>query len=286
MNGLKQTANRLLSISQNNYLNPHTALIWPETMELNQWFMAPELISVYGNSVYEELSEKRKKELSFWEAVNFFSLNIHGEKALVEGLAQRLYRRELTDVAEYLHSFLDEENKHMIYFGGFCQRYAGKIYRDRKLKIEREYAYGEEEFLFFAKTMIFEELADYYNLRMGNNPDIELTARRINLIHHLEEARHLAFGREIVRYLFNKFAPNWTGEVLQNVRNYLLSYLEATWKEYYNPDVYRDAGLDEVFDLLDQAWNSSASKKHRQQASFRCMDFFVKEGILEKNLVA
>src|SRR6266705_194388 len=61
------------------------------------------------------------------------NLNIHGEKALVEGLARKLYEREKREISPYLHHFLDEENKHMVYFGEFCTRYAGKIYPDKKL---------------------------------------------------------------------------------------------------------------------------------------------------------
>jgi hypothetical protein len=42
----------------------------------------------------------------------------------MQGLAARLYRKDLLGVASYLHHFLDEENKHSVYFGGFCTRYA------------------------------------------------------------------------------------------------------------------------------------------------------------------
>ena len=50
----------------------------------------------------------------------------------MQGLAGRLYRKDLADVADYLHHFLDEENKHSIFFGGFCRRYA-RVYRTRQV---------------------------------------------------------------------------------------------------------------------------------------------------------
>lgn len=280
MNEVKKTAERLCEVSRASYLNPYLHINWSDRLEPEQWFMSPELISLYGTEVYESLPEVERQKLSFYESVNFFSLNIHGEKSLVEGLAKRLYKRDLSELSDYLHHFLDEENKHMVYFGGFCQRYAGKIYRDRKMILPRNYAEGEEDFLFFAKVMIFEELADYYNIRMANDQSLEAMTRQINTIHHLEEARHLVFGRTVVKMLFEKFAPSWSADVLDSIRAYLTGYLEATWKEYYNPDVYRDAGLNNAYDLVEMAWSSIAACLHRKRASEKCLRFFTENGIL------
>src|SRR6185295_3917673 len=154
---------------------------------------------------------------------------------------QRLYAT--TDDAwercsPYLHHFLDEENKHLVYFGGFCRRYAGKVYPDRKLDFPRKYAPGEEDFLFFARVLVFEELADVHNQRMAGDERLAPIARRINLIHHLEETRHLVFGRQIVAELFERHAPGWSSGVLDGLRGYLAAWIVATWREYYNPEVY------------------------------------------------
>lgn len=283
MSSLEETSARLCELSAKTYQNPYTYIDWVEEMPRTQWFMSPSLISLSGTDVFAAMDESAKQKLSFYEAVNFFSLNIHGEKSLVEGLARRLYAKELKEFSAYLHHFLDEENKHMIYFGGFCQRYAGKVYRDRKMQIPREYASGEEDFLFFAKVMIFEEIVDVYNLRMSTDDGLEPIARKINLIHHLEEARHLVFGRRVVEHLFEKYAKTWTPETLAAVRQYLGDYIVATWKEYYNPDVYKDASLDSPYDLVEVAWNSDAQKKQRREISSRVIAFLKeREMILEE----
>lgn len=280
MSELELTLKRLCEVSRKGYLNPYLRIQWMDLGDLDYWFMSPEFLSLYGTDIYAELTEKQQRSLSFFETVNFFSLNIHGEKSLIEGLAHRLYKKELSEFSEYIHHFLDEENKHMIYFGGFCQRYAGKIYKDRKLVFPRDYAEGEEDFLFFARVMIFEELVDYYNVRLARDERLESTCRQINLVHHLEESRHLVFGREVVAKLFDKFSPAWTDEVLLSVRQYLEDYFSVCWKEYYNPDVYRDAGLKDPHDLVSVAWHSSWSTKHRLAAAERCRNFLVEKGIL------
>ncbi|MFQ5930812.1 MAG: diiron oxygenase [Nitrospiraceae bacterium] len=282
MEAFGRLVQKLCDASQRQYVNPYTFLDWPQRLDGRQWCTSPEFISIYGTHAYERLNERQRKRLSFYETVNFFSLNIHGEKALVEGLAQRLYRRDNALISPYLHHFLDEENKHMVYFGGFCMRYAGKIYPDRKIVIPREFAPGEEDFLFFAKVMIFEEIVDVYNTRMAKDERLVPIVRQINLIHHKEEARHLVFGREIVNRMFDTHAPKWSTETLRNVREYLQSYFVTTWKEYYNPDVYKDAGLKEPYMVQQRAFSDAACQAHRQAVSKKCLRYLVKHGIVEK----
>ena len=68
----------------------------------------------------------------------------------MQGLAARLYRSDLAEIADYLHHFLDEENKHSVYFGGFCPRYA----RITAAARSPSHADGADvdDFLFFARS--------------------------------------------------------------------------------------------------------------------------------------
>ena len=214
MTSLTDLTARLCRISRTHFIDPFSRLQWPDSLEHAQWFMTPELISLHGTEHYEALGERQQQQLSFFELVNFFSINIHGERMLIEGLAKRLYRKHTEVVSPYLHHFLDEENKHMFYFGRFCNQYAGKVYVEKKLAVDREYAAGEEEFLFFARVMLFEELIDIYNRRMAKDQRLVPIAREINWLHHFEEARHLAFGRRIVQELFETHADAWQRPLL------------------------------------------------------------------------
>ena len=277
-----QMVGKLCAESRKQYVNPYDYLQWPEQVDPEQWYFSPELISLHGTGTYEGLSEPQRKRLSFHEALNFFSLNIHGEKSLVEGLAQRVYRKSNDLITPYLHHFLDEENKHMVYFGGFCMRYGGKVYPDRKMVIPREFSSGEEDFLFFAKVMIFEEIVDIYNVRMSTDERLAPIARQINLIHHREEMRHLVFGREMVKRLFDHYALKWSAETLRGIRDYLLGYITATWKEYYNPDVYKDAGLEDPYGLQQRTFGDERCQRHRREVSEKFLRHLVKQGILEK----
>ncbi len=276
------TVDKLCAASRKSYVDPYRFMEWPDLLDPGQWYFSPELLSLYGTPVYERMTERERQRLSFHEAVNFFSLNIHGEKALVEGLARRVYRSDTSELTPYLQHFLDEENKHMVYFGGFCSRYAGKVYRDRKVAFPRQYAPGEEDFLFFAKVLVFEEIVDVYNLAMSKDARLPAIVRRINLIHHLEESRHLAFGRLLVQRLFERRAPTWPEATQRGVRDYLAAYLESTWREYYNPDVYRDAGLSDPLAVQEAAFDSPAACEHRRKVTKKCVAYLVKHHILEE----
>ena len=277
---LQTVMDKLCHASRREYSNPYLTLEWPPALDETEWFMSPELLSIYGDETYVELSDVQKAKLSFYEAINFFSLNIHGEKALTEGIAQRLYKKEALEWTPYLHHFLDEENKHMTYFGEFCLRYAKKIYPDKKMVLPREYAPGEEDFLFFAKIMIFEELVDVYNLQMAKDERLVPLVRSINRLHHTDETRHLAFGRQVVKDLFATYSPIWSHDVLNNVRSYLAGYLQATWKEYYNPEVYLEAGLANPYELRNRAYRSERAITHRQRVSQNCVRFLLDHQIL------
>jgi hypothetical protein len=279
---LTDTAARLSQLSERSYQNPYTVLEWPAAVEAEQqWFSSPELLSLYGTPLWRGLDERTRRRLAFHEAANFYSLNIHGEKGLMQGLATRLYRRDLAEVADYLHHFLDEENKHSVFFGGFCTRYA-RVYRTRQIAGTATRPRDVEDFLFFARTMIFEEIVDRYNWIQGRDVRLHPVARFINNNHHFEESRHLIFGRRLVAALWNACAPDWDSSTVSDVRGDLEQFFVASWREYYNPDVYADVGLDGPWDVAELAWSAQPQRKHRREASSKCTNFLTTTGILTK----
>ena len=277
-------AKRLSEVSQHSYQNPYTALDWPETVDPDvDWFSSPELLSLAGTPEWDAMPEAARKRLAFYEAVNFYSLNIHGEKSLMAGLAERLYRKEMIQVADYLHHFLDEENKHSIFFGGFCTRYA-RVYRSRQFSVnEEEVPRDVGDFLFFAKTMIFEEIVDHYNWIQARDERLHPVARYINRNHHVEEARHLIFGRQLVTELWR--TQQWDAQTVDDVRGYLAAFITSSWREYYNPDVYADAGLTDPWEAAETAWQSPAQREHRRTVTAKCLGFLASEKILPEEPV-
>ena len=276
---LRQLAARLRRASERRAAQPRPDIDWPAGLT-DEWFTSPELLSLYGTPLFEDLPESVRRRLAFFEAVNFFSLNLHGERFLTRGLAERAADPAWRDLAPYLDHFRADEARHSAYFGEFCLRYAGKVYPDRKVALPRPYAAGEEDFLFFARVLIFEEIADAHNRRMAHDERLSPLARRINHLHHLDETRHLAFGRALVPALFARCAPAWSVDTRERVRAELEVYVTAVWKEYVNPDVYRDAGLDHPYRTRELALADPHACARRHAMTRRCLRVLFEHEIL------
>jgi hypothetical protein len=276
-----QIAVRLSKASCKKFYDVYNSFDWPAELQAGAWCMPPELMSLHGTPVYESLDDATRKRLSLYELANFFSLVLQGERLLVQGLAHRLYstgnNREIT---EYLHHFLDEENKHMVMFGEFCHRYAGKVYPEKKLALPRQFAKGEEEVVFFCMAMVVEELGDYYNVLIAKDERVDPLVREINRFHHIDEARHLAFGRLYLAELFDRYASHWPAQTLAGFRRWLASYLRGSWADYYNPAVYRDAGIADAYDVRQTALAHPAPLQLRREATDKLMRYFLKTGLL------
>ena len=281
METASELAVRLTKASRKKLWDVYNTFNWPDVLEKDAWYMPPELISLYGTPVYEALSEEQRKSLSLYELGNFFSLVLQGERPLVQGLVHRLYAKgNSVPVNEYLHHFVDEENKHMVMFGEFCNRYVGKVYPEKKITLSREYAKGEEEVAFYCKVMVVEELGDYYNLAIEKDERVDALVREINKVHHVDEARHLAFGRVQLAELFERYSPDWSADTLAGFRQWLADYLRASWGDYYNPTMYRDAGLADAYELRQLAMSHPAGVEFRKMASAKIVAYFIKTGLL------
>jgi hypothetical protein len=276
-----QLATRLTGASRRKHWDVYSAFDWPAQLSTDLWYMPPELISVFGTPVWDALDEATRRRLSLFELGNFFSLVLQGERPLVQGLVHRLYARSNSrEITEYLHHFVDEENKHMVMFGEFCHRYVGKVYPEKKISLPQQLAAGEEEVAFFCKVMVVEELGDYYNVEILRDERCDPFVRRINEVHHIDEARHLAFGRRYLAELFERHAKAWSADELARFRDWLGNYLRASWGDYYNPTMYKDAGLADAYEVRQTVLAHPACAEHRRRVSKKLVDYFVENGLL------
>lgn len=277
-----ELAERLSRASVKKFWNVYRDIAWPESVDPEaEWHMSPELVSLYGTKVWDELEPAQQRRLSFWETVNFFSITLQGERPLVQGLCNQMYSRQDRACTEYIHHFLDEENKHMVMFGEYCNRYAGKVYSWKKLALPKEYAKGEEDVTFFIKALIVEELGDVYNVEVMRDERVSAIAREIHRIHHADEARHIIFGRKRLAEMWQEHAPKWKPETLSGVRTWLAQYLRSSWNDFYNPSVYRDAGLRDPYEIRQAALASESGRRHRVRISRKLVDYFLETGILD-----
>jgi hypothetical protein len=271
---------RLSKASVKKLWNPYTDLEWPETVDRTHWFMSPELCSIYGTELWSTLTEQQQKDVSFWELVNFFSITLQGERPLVQGLAHQMYSRQGKEETHYMHHFLDEENKHMVMFSMYCHKYAGKVYPEKKIALAKQWAPGEEDVAFFIKALVVEELGDVYNVQMMKDQRIDALAREVNRRHHDDEARHIIFGRRRLKEMFHGVKDKWSPEILDGLRKWVGAYLRSSWGDFYNPTMYKDAGLPDAYKVRTMAMAHPVCAESRKRISTDLVNYFLETGIL------
>lgn len=255
---LRNLLDRLTSKSIEDYYNPYKMFSWPDRLPADMWWMTPGLTTTAGTELAAELGQDQLFELSRLESVNFYSLNVHGIRELLIEVTKRIHTDPFALPSQFFHHFIGEENEHMWFFAEFCLRYGGKIYNQPRGGAETIPPNDSESLLVFARILIFEELVDHFNAKMAQDDGLHETIREINRIHHQDESRHIAFGRELVAVLLQAFQQQASEAEQQQVSDYLVRYLRHSFESLFNPQVYRDAGLTDPLGtrrrLLDAAY--------------------------------
>lgn len=246
---LRDILERLSAQSVDDYYNPYKTFEWPKSLPADMWWMSPELMTTAGHELEAELNIEQRHRLSRAESINFYSLNVHGIRELLIEVTRRIHTREFAAPSEYFHHFIGEENEHMWFFAEFCLRYGGKIYAQPRGGADNIPPSRAESLLVFARILIFEELVDHYNMTMAADTRLHDTVRAVNRIHHQDESRHIAFGRELVKVLFDEFKAGSTQAELNEVEDYLKRYMHFSFESLFNPQAYKDAGLTRPLEI-------------------------------------
>lgn len=267
--------------SVKDFYNPFTHFRWPAAVPADKPWMPVELLSVYGTPIYAELTDAQRIALTKWESINFYSLIVHGIRDVLDGVVDRIHTPEFAPVSNYLHHFIDEENGHMWFFAKFCLDYGGKIYPERAFSQREQPPRAIGNFLVFAQTAIFEEIVDYYNVKIGQDQSLDPIIQDINTMHHKDESRHVAFGREIVRELYRTVLAEHGKDGADQVDTLIRRYLSHCLDLFYQASVYRDAGLADPFRLRNQLRHAPERVPYHRKALARTVRFLTAEGILK-----
>ncbi|MET8947584.1 diiron oxygenase [Streptomyces sp. NPDC004542] len=276
-----ETLDNLVADATDHHYSPYTRFDWVDELAEEQWWMTPDLLTVAGTRHARELDEKQLMRLSKWESINFFSLNIHGIRELLIEVTRRIHTRGFELPSEFFHRFLGEENGHMWFFAQFCLRYGGKIYPDKSLPV----ATPEEDaavanFLVFARILVFEELVDHFNIRMGRDTTLHPLIREVNQVHHDDEWRHIIMGRKLVGLLYEPLRERGDQELRERLDVYLRRYITASVQSLYNPAVYRDAGVPEAFAFREELLRDPARAAYHETFFKRITRFLVSQDII------
>lgn len=280
-NELSKLLHRLSLKSIDRNYNTYRCFAWPDTISEHDYWMSKELLTIYIADLYNNWSEQDLKQLSKWESINFYSLNIHGIRELLIEVINRIHSSGFSELSEFLHHFIDEENEHMWFFSEFCRRYGNKVYPSilfKSLKYEqpdREL----EDLMVFARILLFEEIVDFYNVKMAADVNLHSVIRQINSIHHQEEVRHIAFGRKLVAFLYKKIAVKLSVDQHQVLERMLKGYLIYNLNAFYNPYVYKDLGIKDPLEFRAKLLRTEERAIFERRVIEKPMGFFLQIGL-------
>ena len=275
---------RLVDLSERDYYNPYRLFEWPVALPQDCYWMTPELMVEHGTQVGSTLTEQQLHAVSKWQSINFYSLNVHGIRELLHEIVTRIHTAEFAVPSAYFHHIIGEENEHMWFFAEFCLRYGGKIYPSRSMGLAGPGVPEADHFLVFSRLLIFEELVDVFNQRMARDGRLDPTIRKVNEVHHHDESRHIAFGRQIVAMLYEDLKQRIDDAQLRTLETYLKRYMRSSVDGICEPLVYRDAGVPEPYAVRRRVLADPAYPTYVERVLKRSISFMTNTGIFTSGI--
>ncbi len=274
-----ETLARLSLKSRSDYYNPYTRFSWPTEVPTEGWWMSPEYLTVHGTGLVED--ENVLRALARQETINLFSLHVHGIRDLISAVCQRMHTPGFSEYDEYLHHFIGEENSHMWFFAEFCDRYAGGLHPPTAFPLRTD-SRGDlwDDVATFARVLVFEEIFDFYNSRMGRDPRLPAILRDIHAAHHHDESRHVAFGKPLVRRLHERARETDPGR-RDEIERHIKGYMSYSVRSLYSPQAFRGAGVLKPLETRRRAMAHPARRAFHARALARVNRYFVTNGILQ-----
>jgi hypothetical protein len=109
---------------------------------------------------------------------------------------------------------------------------------------------------------------------MMNDDTLHPMIRKVNLVHHQDESRHLAMGLRVVAELWNDLAAHHPPETLRRIGTYLGRYMQFFVQSFYNPSAYRDAGFDEPYEWRKRLMDAPERRSFHLQVLRKPIHFF------------
>lgn len=278
--GFERLSRRLNDLSRERHASPFDQIVWPEQLDDSHYWHSPSLLSVHGTAVGESLTEETRRRLSKWECIQFFSINVHGERDVVEQLVRRFPFGEAPGIREYAHRFLEEEGQHIWFFSEFCVRYAGRVLANKKTMIAaKSDDLAVESLLDFGRILVFEEVGASINRAVARDVAVHPFIREIHRRHDLDESRHIAFGRELFRHHLLGCGALSSPATLERVRAALLTFCRIMVDSLVSPTAYREAGVADALALRQLVRHSPPARERNRSALRRFFELLESTGI-------
>jgi P-aminobenzoate N-oxygenase AurF len=243
LTGEERVAERLLRSSAARSYDPEVDIDWSAPLVPGKGYILEHRSSLYGTSLWRELSPEQRIELGKHEAASIASTGIWLELMLMRLLAKFAYQGDpLSPPVHYALTEVGEECRHTIMFARMIDKIGTPFYGPpahiRAVgNLLPAMATGPSA---WAAILIGEEIPDRFQREQVDAESIQPLVRMVNRIHILEEARHISYARaELPRSVA---ATSRAGLEYHRLLAARFAYVMS--RSLINPLVYRSVGLD------------------------------------------
>lgn len=175
---------------------------WDAPQDPDLFYMPPEMISLYGTPMWEQMTHRQRVELSRQEVANLLSRAVWFENTLNQGLLMVMLHQDPTSRhVHYALTELGDETRHMVMFGRAVAAIGAKPYRlswTEALAVQL-FPLVYRGLMLWVAALCGEEFLDDAQRKYLRHPDLQPIIAQVMRIHVVEEARHIRYAREGVR---------------------------------------------------------------------------------------
>jgi hypothetical protein len=235
--------NRLLKSAARHSYDPDVDLDWDAPEVPGLWAMQPERMSLYGTSLWDQLTEEQRIELSKHEVASVASVGLWFEILLMQLLLKDVYRSDPTDPrTHFALTEIADECRHSTMFGRSIGRFGVPAYgpRPQIRRLAKVFPLISRGAGAYASILIGEEPVDRWQREQMNDERIQPMVRMVSRIHVTEEARHVTFAREELEKAVARMGR--TERLVQQSLTAQAAYVMM--RSLVHPDVYAAVGID------------------------------------------
>jgi hypothetical protein len=245
-------SHQLVSASERTTLDPFREVDWSIPIDDSAFHLPPEVLPLYGTTVWDSMSEARRMVYSRHEAAALCGAGIWFENVLMQAVLRHLAELPVTDPAHrYLLVEVADECRHSTMFGEFIRRAGTPAYRPAHASLDVDELPGRRA-MSYLLILAVEELLDHINRKTMRDERVHPVSRQIAKLHVLEEARHVSFAKTYLSEVWSQLAADERHAIAEAAPALVAMVAEFS----IDPAVYEHLGID------DGATNARVNPHH------------------------
>lgn len=260
-------------------MDPTVEVDWDAPLAEGAPFIPLNRLSVCGTSLFEEMDDGQRLELSRHEVASMASVGIWFELILMQMLVRHAYDLDPTSAhVRYALTEIADECRHSQMFARMIEKLGTPAYGPGRkahflARILKTASTGAET---FAAILIAEEILDRFQRETMADESVQPLVRQVCRVHVIEEARHVRYAREELARQVKRLS----GPQLALTRLLVARAATVIGTRLVHPAAYAAVGLDPARARAEVA----ACPQRRETlawAAARLTAFFDELGLIE-----